>query len=71
MKYLVSVVALLLVVFLARAEKAYVIPIDGEIGSTSWRIMKNGMACAAEEGADVIILRINTYGGAVDAADSM
>lgn len=55
----------------ATAKVAYVIPVDREIGSTSWRIMKSGMADAAEQGADVIILHINTYGGAVDAADSM
>ena len=55
----------------ATAKVAYVIPVDREIGSTSWRIMKSGMADAAEQGVDVIILHINTYGGAVDAADSM
>ncbi len=60
-----------LVSLCAKAEKAYVIPVDREIGSTSWRIMKKGMDKAINENADVIILHINTYGGAVDAADSM
>ena len=68
---LVAIVALSACLAAEAAGKAYVIPIDREIGSTSWRIMKNGMEQAAQEGADVIVLHINTYGGAVDAADSM
>ena len=55
----------------AWAGGAYVIPVDREIGSTSWRIMKKGMEQAEQQQANVIILHINTYGGAVDAADSM
>lgn len=53
------------------AKKAYVIPVDREIGTTSWRIMQRGMEQAVAEDADVVVLHINTYGGAVDAADSM
>lgn len=75
MKNIICIVVALAAAFSAccarAAGKAYVIPVDREIGSTSWRIMKSGLERAAEEGADVIILHINTYGGAVDAADSM
>lgn len=70
-----AVAALLLVAAFATeaaaASRAYVIPVDREIGTTSWRIMKKGMEQAMVGQSDVVVLHINTYGGAVDAADSM
>lgn len=48
-----------------------VIPIQTEIGSTSWRYLQRGFAQADERNADVVILHINTYGGTVEHADSM
>lgn len=48
-----------------------VIPIDKEIGSTSWRYLQKGFQQAEQVNADVVILHINTYGGTVEHADSM
>ena len=52
-------------------KKVAVIPIDTEIGSTSWRYLQKGFEMAETEDADVVVLHINTYGGTVEHADSM
>ncbi len=49
----------------------YQIDIDKEIGSTTWRYLRSGLHRAQEEKAQVVILRLNTYGGTVVHADSM
>ena len=46
-------------------KKVAVIPIDTEIGSTSWRYLQKGFEMAETEDADVVVLHINTYGGTV------
>lgn len=48
-----------------------VIPIDTEIGSTSWRYLQKGFELADDNDADVVLLHMNTYGGTVEHADSM
>ncbi len=55
----------------AGERKVYVIDIRQEINAASQRILMMGMREAQKLNADYIILNINTYGGAVDAADSM
>lgn len=49
----------------------YRIRIDGDINRQSQRRLVLGLEKAAEAGADYVLLDIDTYGGAVDAADSM
>ncbi len=49
----------------------YKIDINTEIGSTSRIYLKRGMEEANQLHADAILLHMNTYGGHVDAADSM
>src|ERR1039457_3938092 len=49
----------------------YVLPIQEDIGAASARHIKEGIAEAKKLKADYIILHINTYGGLLDAADSM
>lgn len=49
----------------------YRIDIKKEISSTTRLYLKNGMAEANSMGADAILIHMNTYGGQVDAADSM
>ena len=49
----------------------YKIDINTEIGSTSRIYLKRGMDEANQLHADAILLHRNTYGGHVDAADSM
>lgn len=51
--------------------KFYVIDIKQEINAASARILTIGLEKANKASADFIIVRLNTYGGAVDAADSM
>jgi len=44
---------------------ALMIAIDGAIGPATARYVKDGLAVAAEKGAEVVILRLNTPGGLV------
>lgn len=49
----------------------YQVNIKENIGSNTWIYLKNGMHEANENGANAILLHMNTYGGAVLEADSM
>ncbi len=49
----------------------YTFDINKEIGPAIWRITNQSFAEAKKINADLIIIRMNTYGGAVDAADSI
>ncbi len=49
----------------------YQFDINEEIGPAIWRKMQKAMNEAQTEQADVFLLHINTYGGALIAADSM
>lgn len=57
----------------SQAEKTnfFVIPVRGEISAATQRTLKKGLEEARMAKADFVIIHINTYGGAVDAADSM
>ncbi len=55
----------------AKEPQFYVIEIKGEINASSAKKLSKGLKEATSLEADYIILHINTYGGAVDAADSM
>lgn len=52
-------------------DTVYVIDIMQNIDQSSMRKLALGLKDAAQSGADYIILHLDTYGGAVDAADSM
>ena len=49
----------------------YKFNIMDEIGPATWRITKQSIEKAVEIKADYILLHLNTYGGLVDAADSI
>ncbi len=49
----------------------YKFEINQEINPGSWRITKKAIEQAIDQNADYIIMRLNTYGGLVDAADSI
>lgn len=53
------------------AKTVYHFEIKEEIGPPIWRKVKLAMDEAHELKADVIFINMNTYGGAVDAADSI
>lgn len=52
-------------------KKVFIFEIQDEIGPPSWRKTKLAIDRAIELKVDLIVLRLNTYGGIVDAADSM
>ncbi|MBO8445294.1 MAG: nodulation protein NfeD [Bacteroidetes bacterium] len=49
----------------------YRIRLDADIDKAAERLVSKGLEKAREAGADYIILDLDTYGGAVDAADSI
>lgn len=70
----VIIILFLLPVFSVYAvEKTliYKINLKKEVGSTTWRYVKRGMAEASKKKADAVILHMNTYGGTVVHADSI
>lgn len=58
-------------VFAQEKDTVYVIDIMQNIDKSSMRKLGLGLKEAERRGADCIILHLDTYGGAVDAADSM
>jgi len=70
-KFLTVLLVLVSSLIFAGERKVYVIDIRQEINAASQRILMMGMREAQKLNADYIIININTYGGAVDAADSM
>ncbi len=53
------------------SKSYYEIRVFKEISATSWQYLKNGLEEASENQVDAVFLHLNTYGGAVDYADSM
>lgn len=67
----ISFVALCSTAILMAKDTCYVIEIKQDIDKSSCRKLTMGLKEADRAGADYVILHLNTYGGAVDAADSM
>ena len=53
------------------AQKVFVVPIETEINQSAFHHFKQGERKAHEAGADLLLVKLNTYGGALDAADSI
>ncbi len=49
----------------------FVLPLEREIDMQAFRHVRNGLREATDCGADMVVLRLNTFGGALDAADSI
>lgn len=49
----------------------YLFEIMEEIAAPAWRTTQRSFEEAAQAGADYILIEMNTYGGAVEAADSI
>lgn len=49
----------------------YTIDIKKEINNTTWIYLNNGLSEARQLKADAVLLQMNTYGGLLEAADSM
>jgi len=72
-RIILTVLAALLMPIVSSGEsnRFFVIPVKGEINAATQRTLSKGLEEAKLAKADFIIIHINTYGGAVDAADSM
>lgn len=59
--------------FTVEAKRVMVLEIDDEIGATAWRHTRRaiGEVVAAQPPYDLLVVKLNTYGGAVDMADSI
>lgn len=62
---------LLLLALPAAAQKVFVVPVETEIDLAAFHHFKKAIAEARDTDANLIIVKLNTYGGAVDAADSI
>ena len=53
------------------AQRVFVIPIETEIDQSAFHHFRQGEREALESGANLLVVKLNTYGGALDAADSI
>lgn len=49
----------------------FVLPLQDEVDTHMWLKTRRAVQQASEAGADLFVVHLNTYGGAVDAADSI
>jgi membrane-bound serine protease (ClpP class) len=52
-------------------KRVFTFTIADEIAPPTWRLTKQAFDAAKEAQADIILLQLNTYGGMLDAADSI
>lgn len=75
MKFFISVISAMLISVSAFCSDSlsvfYRIRLDGDIDAAAQRLVVLGLEKAAEADADYVMLDLNTYGGAVNAADSI
>jgi len=53
------------------AQEVYKFSIKDDIGPNAWRTVKNAFQKAEEQGASVVLIELNTFGGMVNFADSI
>lgn len=63
--------AMMLVALCAHGQRVFVIPVETEIDLSAFHHFKQGERKALESGSDLLLVKLNTYGGALDAADSI
>ena len=71
---LITTILILLTAICADAitpRPVFVIPIETEIDNSAFHHFRQGVRQAREHNADMLLVRLNTYGGALDAADSI
>lgn len=74
MKKLVSLLIIAIAAIsthLASAEKIIILPLDDEIDARAWQHTRRACEKAVNDEAGLFVIRMNTYGGALDAADSI
>lgn len=60
-----------LIAAFAGRPTVFVLPLQDEVDTHMWLNLRRAVAQATAEDADLFVVHINTYGGAVDAADSI
>lgn len=72
-KSLLSLAAFLLLVILptTAANKILILPLEDEIDARAWQHTRRACEKALIEQPELFVVRMNTYGGALDAADSI
>lgn len=72
-KAIVAVLLSLIVIpfHLDGATRVLVLPLEDEIDARAWQHTRRACQKAVADNAELLIVRMNTYGGAVDAADSI
>lgn len=73
-KVLLSILTVYLCIIASASDSLtvfYRIRLDQDIDKSSQRLVVTGLQKAKAAGADYVILDLDTYGGAVDAADSI
>lgn len=53
------------------ATKVIILPLEDEIDARAWQHTRRACDKAVEDCAELFVIRMNTYGGALDAADSI
>lgn len=74
MRYLLTLIIGLCNLFSVYADElrcVYMLRLDDEIGSSTWRYTREALDEAEKEGADMLLVHLNTYGGSVVHADSI
>lgn len=73
MRRLAFLLGLVLIAVAGCASPAtvYMLRLDDEIGSTTWRYTREALNEAAQHNADMVVVHLNTYGGSVLHADSI
>ena len=74
MRYLLTLIVGLCTLIQAAGEElrsVYMLRLDDEIGSSTWRYPREALDEARREGADMLLVHLNTYGGSVVHADSI
>lgn len=69
--FLTLFAAAVAVVAAVAGTHVYMLRLDDEIGSSTWRYTREALREASAEQADMILVHLNTYGGSVVHADSI
>src|SRR5690606_40661142 len=63
--------AFLIIAFVSQAQSIYKTELKEDVGPSSWRIIKKSYDQAIVDKADYFLIEMNTFGGAVNFADSI
>lgn len=62
LKTAIVALAMMLVALCAHGQRVFVIPVETEIDMSAFHHFKQGERKALESGADLLLVRLNTYG---------